>query len=63
MALVIEFKQKSREGAGSNFKATDGRFTLLFFTGVQYERIADKQPDSSKANRNLPRRRGQQLKA
>lgn len=67
MAVLLEFKPRLQDDADRAEMASGFNFKLLFFTGVQYERIADEQPKTlsshNKDQRKLPRRPNQRLKA
>lgn len=67
MAVIVEFKPKLQT-AGDMVDSPVGKpFTLLFFTGVQYERISDETPSfpcgEKKEQRKMARRPHQRLKA
>ena len=67
MALVVEFKPKvqgiGRRAEGSGHPS----FTLLFFTGVRYERMTDDQSslkdNETKNSRRASRRSHLRMKA
>lgn len=67
MAVIVEFKPKRQAADSIVGGRADKAFTLLFFTGVQYERITDESPSfcgrEEKEQRKMPRRPHQRLKA
>lgn len=45
MANIVDFKSRLRSTAPSQSAADAEKFTLLFFTGVRYERLETMQSD------------------